>query len=43
MELCEKREIPTDFGETLSWKYLCFVRENPITSLGKMKEQNLKI
>lgn len=29
-ELCEKGEIPTDFGETLSWKYLCFVRENPI-------------
>ena len=28
--LCEKEEIPTDFGETLSWKYLCFVRENPI-------------
>ncbi len=30
-DLCEKGEIPTDFGETLSWKYLCFVRENPIT------------
>ncbi|MBU9728923.1 alpha/beta hydrolase [Diplocloster modestus] len=29
-ELYEKEEIPTDFGETLSWKYLCFVRENPI-------------
>lgn len=29
-ELCEKGEIPTDFGEILSWKYLCFVRENPI-------------
>lgn len=29
-ELCEKGEIPTDFGETLSWRYLCFVRENPI-------------
>lgn len=29
-ELCEKGEIPTDFGETLSWKYLCYVRENPI-------------
>lgn len=28
--LCEKKEISTDFGETLSWKYLCFVRENPI-------------
>ena len=24
-------EIPTDFGETLSWKYLCYVREHPIS------------
>lgn len=30
-DLREKGEIPTDYGETLSWKYLCFVRENPIT------------
>lgn len=29
-ELCEKGEIPTDFGETLSWEYLTYVRENPI-------------
>lgn len=29
-ELYEKGEILTGFGETLSWKYLCFVRENPI-------------
>lgn len=29
-DLCEKGEIPTNFGETLSWKYLCFVRNNPI-------------
>lgn len=29
-ELRERGEIPTDFGETLSWEYLCFVRENPI-------------
>lgn len=29
-ELCERKEIPTDFGETLSWEYLCFVRANPI-------------
>lgn len=28
-ELCERGEIPTDFGETLSWKYLCYVRDNP--------------
>lgn len=30
-ELSEKKEIHTDFGETLSWKYLCYVRENPIS------------
>lgn len=30
-ELREKQEIKTSFGETLSWKYLCYVRENPIT------------
>lgn len=29
-ELCEKGEIPTDFGETLSWEYLMFVRQNRI-------------
>ncbi len=29
-ELKEKKEIPTDFGETLSWKYLCYVREHPL-------------
>lgn len=29
-ELCEKGKIPTDFGETLSWEYLTFVRQNPI-------------
>ena len=29
-ELRERGEIPTDFGETLSWKYLSFVREHPI-------------
>ena len=29
-ELYEKKEIITDFGETISWDYLCFVRENPI-------------
>ena len=28
--LREKKEIATDFGETLSWDYLCYVRENPI-------------
>lgn len=30
IDLHEKAEIPTKFGETLSWEYLCFVRENPI-------------
>lgn len=29
-ELEEKRKIPTNFGETLSWKYLCYVRKNPL-------------
>ena len=29
-ELAEKREIATDFGETLSWDYLCYVRRHPI-------------
>lgn len=31
-ELREKDEIPTDFGETLSWRYLCWVRQYPIES-----------
>lgn len=29
-ELQRKKEIPTDFGETLSWKYLCYVRDHPL-------------
>ena len=29
-ELEERGEIPTDFGETLSWEYLRFVREHPV-------------
>ena len=28
-ELREKGEMETAFGETLSWKYLCYVREHP--------------
>ena len=28
-ELKSKKEIETNFGETLSWEYLCYVRENP--------------
>ena len=30
-ELAQKREIPTDFGETLSWDYLLYVRAHPIS------------
>lgn len=26
----ERRKIATDFGETLSWRYLCYVREHPV-------------
>lgn len=29
-ELRERNEIKTALGETLSWNYLCYVRENPI-------------
>jgi len=29
-ELRVKGEIPTNFGETLSWDYLCFVRNHPV-------------
>ena len=29
-DLQSKKEIPTKFGETLSWDYLCYVREYPI-------------
>lgn len=29
-ELHERGEIATNFGETLSWKYLCYVRDNPV-------------
>lgn len=29
-ELCRRGEIPTDFGEALSWNYLCYVREHPM-------------
>lgn len=28
-QLQEQGEIPTSFGQTLSWKYLCWVREHP--------------
>ena len=29
-ELCERGEIPTDFGETLSMRYLNYVRQHPV-------------
>ena len=29
-ELRDKKTISTEFGETLSWEYLCYVRENQI-------------
>lgn len=29
-ELSQRGEIKTDFGETLSWEYLCYVREHQI-------------
>lgn len=29
--LQNEKEIETSFGETLSWEYLCYVRENPIS------------
>lgn len=29
-ELKEKKIIATNFGENLSWDYLCYVRENPV-------------
>lgn len=30
-ELRDRKEIKTAFGETLSWDYLCYVKENPLT------------
>lgn len=30
-ELYEKQEIATDFGETLSWEYLCYVRKHLVS------------
>ena len=29
-ELKNKKEITTSFGETISWDYLCYLRNNPI-------------
>ncbi len=30
-ELEQKKVIPTDFGENLSWEYLCYVRKHPLS------------
>ena len=32
--LRREKEISTDFGEKLSWEYLCYVRRNPIIAYG---------
>ena len=29
-ELCQRGEIPTDFGETLSWRYLQYAAAHPV-------------
>ena len=29
-ELEQRKIIPTDFGEELSWEYLCYVRKHPL-------------
>ena len=29
-ELKNKKEITTSFGETISWDYLCYLRNNPM-------------
>ena len=29
-QLCEKGDITTEFGQTLSWRYLCWVRQHPL-------------
>lgn len=29
-QLQQEQEIPTSFGQTLSWEYLCWVREHPV-------------
>ena len=33
-ELEQRKIIPTEFGEELSWDYLCYVREHPLNWLG---------
>ncbi len=30
-ELCKQKEVQTNFDEVLSWEYLCYVREHPVT------------
>ena len=33
-QLQREKEIPTQFGQTLSWEYLCYARQNRIRSWG---------
>jgi len=33
-QLKEQGEIAASFGQTLSWRYLCWVRQNPVCSVG---------
>lgn len=30
-ELCRRGKVRTDFGETLTWEYLCYVRRRPVS------------
>jgi uncharacterized protein len=31
-QLHTEQEIPTSFGETLSWKYFCYAKDHPLTA-----------
>ena len=43
-KLSEKQLITTGFGETLSWEYLCYVRNHPvIRSSGQLVSSYLYI
>ena len=40
-ELAEKREIATNFGETLSWEYLCYVRKERVSHFFHRAEKSV--
>lgn len=40
-ELSQKKETPTDFGETLSWEYFCYVKENRFIAYHNEKRRTL--